>query len=101
MPKKTQSSSDFDLDEFLEENNIEKEELLSALIDSLQEFCQENILSLKPLCDQMPESEIVKERILNFYVMSNILSRIGKLNEKEMLLTPKKSSKKKCAKKKK
>ena len=51
MPKKKQDDF-YDLEALLSENKINKKELLSTIIDALQKFCQDNILSLHPLCDE-------------------------------------------------
>ena len=98
MPKKKQDDF-YDLEALLSENKINKKELLSTIIDALQKFCQDNILSLHPLCDETSKPEPIQERILYFSMISSILDGVEKLNNADVVLTPKKSKKKSTKKK--
>ncbi|GEM_PF-2356765 len=58
---------------------IDSRETLLAVIDELHDFCNENILALKPLLDEVEDNEIIKRRIINFVTMSDILDSVEQL----------------------
>lgn len=58
---------------------INSRETLLAVIDELHDFCNENILALKPLLDEVEDNEIIKRRIINFVTMSDILDSVEQL----------------------
>lgn len=58
---------------------IDSRETLLAVIDELHDFCNENILALKPLLDEVEDNEIIKRRIINFVTISDILDSVEQL----------------------
>ncbi len=58
---------------------IDSRETLLAVIDELRDFCNENILALKPLLDEVENNEIIKRRIINFVTISDILDSVEQL----------------------
>lgn len=58
---------------------IDSRETLLAVIDELRDFCNENILALKPLLDEVEDNEIIKRRIINFVTISDILDSVEQL----------------------
>lgn len=58
---------------------IDNKELLSNVITTLQKFCDDNILALKPLLDEVEDNEAIKERIIHFVTISDLLDSIEQL----------------------
>ena len=58
---------------------IDNKELLLNIIATLQKFCDDNILALKPLLDEVEDNEAIKERIIHFTTISDLLDSIEQL----------------------
>lgn len=58
---------------------IDSKEVLSNIITTLQKFCDDNILALKPLLDEVEDNEVIKERIIHFVTISDILDSLEQL----------------------
>lgn len=102
MSRNKSPSSDAALNAFMSENGIDNKELLSSIIAMLQNFCQDNVLSLQPLLQEDELSEGVQERIYCFATISSLLSGIDKLVKANVTFSvkgEKKKSKKKHKKK--
>ncbi len=84
---------------FLAGEKIDSKELLLNVITTLQKFCDDNILALKPLLDEVEENEAIKERIIHFVTISDLLDSIEQLTSVD--LSGISNIKKKPAKKKK
>ena len=84
---------------FLAGEKIDSKELLLNVITTLQKFCDDNILALKPLLDEVEENEAIKERIIHFVTISDLLDSIEQLTSVD--LSKILEEKKKTAKKKK
>ena len=79
----------------------DSQEELSAVIAALQHFCNDNILALKPLLDEVEDNEAVRDRIINFITISQILDSVEKLASldlSEFAAMRKKAGKKKKSK---
>ena len=84
---------------YLAGKKIDNKEVLLNIIETLQEFCNDNILALKPLLDEVEDNEAIKERIIHFITISDLLDTIEELTSVDIQEEP--VSKKKTAKKKK
>ena len=69
---------------FLAGEKIDSKELLLNVITTLQKFCDDNILSLKPLLDEVEENEAIKERIIHFVTISDLLDSIEQLTSVDL-----------------
>ena len=98
MPQNAENISPAELTAFFNEHGIDNKELLSAVIEELQTFCQNNILALLPL----QENARVQEHIGCFTTISDILAGVDKLVKADVVfkMRKKKKKKKKAAKKK-
>ena len=98
MSKHAKNISSSDLAALLNEQGIDNKGLLSAVIEELQKFCQDNILTLLPL----QEDARVQERICCFTTISDILAGVDKLAKADIVfkVPEKKKKKKKDSKKK-
>ena len=98
MPQNAENISPAELTAFFNEHGIDNKELLSAVIEELQTFCQNNILALLPL----QENARVQEHIGCFTTISDILAGVDKLVKADVVfkMREKKKKKKKAAKKK-
>ena len=70
------------LQKILLESNLQEINSTSSLlliISSLQEFCDDNILALKPLLDEDEDNEQIKQRIIHFCTISDILDSLEQL----------------------
>lgn len=84
---------------YLAGEKIDNKELLLNIIETLQKFCDDNILALKPLLDEVEDNEAIKERIIHFITISDLLDSIEQLTTLDIPEEP--APKKKTAKKKK
>lgn len=69
---------------FLAGKKIDSKELLLNVITTLQKFCDDNILALKPLLDEVEENEAIKERIIHFVTISDLLDSIEQLTSVDL-----------------
>ncbi len=69
---------------FLAGEKIDSKELLLNVITTLQKFCDDNILALKPLLDEVEENEAIKERIIHFVTISDLLDSIEQLTSVDL-----------------
>ena len=69
---------------FLAGEKIDSKELLLNVITTLQKFCVVNILALKPLLDEVEENEAIKERIIHFVTISDLLDSIEQLTSVDL-----------------
>ena len=71
--------------------------MLLNVLNTLQEFCADNILALKPLLDEVEDNEPIKERIIHFATISDILDSVEQLTSVEAsdILSEKKDTNKK------
>ena len=70
------------LQKILLESNLQEINSTSSfllVISSLQEFCDDNILALKPLLDEDEDNEQIKQRIIHFCTISDILDSLEQL----------------------
>ena len=70
------------LQKILLESNLQEINSTSSLllvISSLQEFCDDNILALKPLLDEDEDNEQIKQRIIHFCTISDIVDSLEQL----------------------
>ena len=58
--------------------------MLLNVITTLQKFCDDNILALKPLLDEVEENEAIKERIIHFVTISDLLDSIEQLTSVDL-----------------
>ena len=45
----------------------------------MQDFCNDNILALKPLLDEVEDTQAIEERIIHFITISDILESLSDL----------------------
>ena len=69
---------------FLAGEKIDSKELLLNVITTLQKFCDDNILALKPLLDEVEENEAIKERIIHFVTISDLSDSIEQLTSVDL-----------------
>lgn len=96
--KKDKIETEFDFPPVEEE--MDSGEILSNVITTLQKFCDDNILALKPLLDEVEDNEAVKERIIHFATISDILDSLEQLTSIDISDLPVDKKKKPVKKKK-
>ena len=70
--KKTESA----LESLISEKDLNNSEILADIIAVLKKFCDDNILALRPLLEEVEDNDAIKERIIHFITLSDILDTI-------------------------
>lgn len=95
--EKKKKEKNIALEAGLSDEHSENKEILLNVLNTLQEFCADNILALKPLLDEVEDNEPIKERIIHFATISDILDSVEQLTSVEAsdILSEKKDTNKK------
>ncbi len=80
---KKRKEQEVDLEIDLSDQNSGNKEILLNVLNTLQQFCADNILALKPLLDEVEDNEPIKERIIHFATISDILDSVEQLTSVE------------------
>lgn len=67
------------LESLLSEKDLNNSEILADIIAVLQKFCDDNILALRPLLEEVEDNDAIKERIIHFITLSDILDSVEQL----------------------
>ena len=67
------------LESLISEKDLNNSEILADIIAVLKKFCDDNILALRPLLEEVEDNDAIKERIIHFITLSDILDSVEQL----------------------